>query len=175
MKYPNFTAGHGEAIINIIGGWDRFMAVLSGRARLIVEMIRYVVNLAEDPYCPEGWEVIYHNPGPSNFECTPDSFRLHLSPNQQDCKWIEGWDLLWVLVARGPRVNANMIDFWLANPDTFPKDWEVAYAWDTLYLDPSGYVCVRCVYRHGGELNSSWSWLGRDFGAYDPAVVPARS
>ena len=175
MKYPNFTAGHGEAIINIIGGWDRLMAVLQGRARLIVEMIRYIVNLAADPHCPEGWTVIYHNPGPSNFEYTPDSFKLHLSPNQQNGKWIKGWDLFWELVARGPRVNANMIDFWLANADAFPKEWNVVYCWDTLYLNPFGRVCVRCVYRFGGKLRSFWCWLGDDFGANSPAAVPASS
>ena len=45
-KYPDVTAGQTEAIINIVGGWDRFLKVLRGELVLtVVEKVKTLLSL----------------------------------------------------------------------------------------------------------------------------------
>jgi len=48
MKYPNFTAGDGEFLLNIIGGWEKFQQIKTGVLTLVVkasDLLKLVVTV----------------------------------------------------------------------------------------------------------------------------------
>lgn len=49
MKYPDFTAGDGEFLLNIIGGWERFQQIKKGVLTLVVkgsDLLKQVTTVA---------------------------------------------------------------------------------------------------------------------------------
>ena len=81
-----------------------------------------VVDLDTDPFIPEGWAVKGgdHQKG-GQFSWDSAAVELWLSPNQQNSKHIEGNKLRKEL-ANQPVLNANVLDFLLANPDIIPMN-----------------------------------------------------
>ncbi|PIR99236.1 hypothetical protein COT87_00525 [Candidatus Collierbacteria bacterium CG10_big_fil_rev_8_21_14_0_10_44_9] len=132
-----------------------------------------VVDLDTDPFIPEGWAVKGgdHQKG-GQFSWDSAAVELWLSPNQQNSKHIEGNKLRKEL-ANQPVLNANVLDFLLANPDIIPYEWKgkAVFFWGTIYRSPSGSSCVRYLYWIGGRWSWHASWLGHDWIGDDPALV----
>jgi len=118
------------------------------------------INLDADPFIPLGWSVESHRKG-GTFKWNPDEVHFYLSEQQKNRKFIEGKRLLKELENK-PLFNANFIDHLLAHPHLIPEIWKKdkagrvrrIFAWDTIYRDLNGDMCVRCLLWNGGN----WDW-----------------
>jgi len=72
-------------------------------------------------------------------------------------------------------VNANVLDYLLANPHLIPEEWKgkAVFFWGTIYRDRGDYLCVHCLLWGGVGWRWRSRWLGRDWHGDDPAAVPA--
>jgi hypothetical protein len=109
------------------------------------------------------------------FKWCASKVSLYLSKAQEKCKWIEGHYLREHLKGQ-PVLNANVLDYLLANPHIIPVEWKGkdVFFWGTIYRVSNGslwirYLCWRIEYR--------WHWNVRlpadTFGDNDPAAVSA--
>lgn len=145
--------------------------VVRGTAKVVV--VRHVIDCDADPFLPEGWKVESHK-RQGQLEWDPTKVKLHLSPNQQDCKCIEGNKLRKEL-ENEPVLNANALDYLLARPELIPEEWKGKYVffWGTIYRYSDGILCVRCLDWNGGRWGWAYDWLGRGFGGSLPAALSA--
>ncbi len=132
--------------------------------------VKHIIDLDADPFVPKGWEVESHNKG-GQFEWSPDKVRLHLSPNQQNGKIINGYKLREEL-ATEPLFNANMLDYLLAHPELIPEEWKgkAIFFWGTIYRSSGGSLYVRHLYWDGGYWSWYYDWLDDCFDSDDPAA-----
>jgi hypothetical protein len=80
-----------------------------------------------------------------------------------------------------PVMNANVLDYLLANPDLIPEEWKkdekgntrYIFFWGTVYRRSNGNLCVRCLYWDDSGWYWSLRWLVIDFFGFYPAAVPA--
>jgi hypothetical protein len=80
----------------------------------------HTIDCDADPYLPDGWKVEAHIKGGSlDFE--PAQMQFYLADGQKNGKTIEGNKLRKEL-ANMPVLNANVLDYLLANPDLIPED-----------------------------------------------------
>ncbi|MEK7642999.1 MAG: hypothetical protein AAB372_00920 [Patescibacteria group bacterium] len=168
MKYGELDLGQVEAIVNKLGGMEGVHRLLSGRAE--VTIVRHIIDCDVDPFTPDGWKVEEHKKG-GQFEWGPAKVSLHLSPNQKDGKVIEGNKLRKEL-AREPMLNANVLDYFLANQYLIPEEWKgkAVFFWGTIYRRSGGRLFVRCLYFDGGRWDWSCSWLDDDWDDIGPAA-----
>ena len=147
------------------------IAVLSGISEIIP--IKHVVDLDVDPMIPNGWTVEKHIKG-GQFEFDPEKVVLYLDEGQQDGGMIVGNELRQKLAGKGA-YNANLLDFYLANPHLIPEEWKgkFIFFWGTIYRYSSGDLYVRYFYWNGVRWNWNYYWLDDDFDGHNPAVVPA--
>ena len=151
-----------------------FKGVLAGTAQIVV--VKYVIDLDPDPFCPKGWTVEEHREG-GQLEWDPAKVQLYLSENQQNGKVIRGSQLREELKDR-LAYNANLLDYLLAHPELIPDEWksELVFFWGTIYRYPDGRLYVRYLGWHGGgRWRWLFHWLGSEFYGYGPAAVPASS
>ncbi len=114
----------------------------------------------------------------------PTKVKLHLSPNQEGGKVINGTKLQKEL-ANEPTLPANILDYLLKNPHLIPEEWKkdangntrYIFFWGTIYRGSACRRCVRYLYFNG----SGWAWdwdcrrLGFDWYGSDPAALRASS
>ena len=142
---------------------------------------QYLIDCDADPFVPSGWTVESHNKG-GQLAFNPTKVKLHLFPNQQGRKCVEGNKLRKELASE-PVLNANVLDYLLKNPRLIPEEWKkdasgnaiCIFFWGTIYCDSSGGLCVRYLYWDGRswyygsrQLGSAWDW-----GDDNPAAVLA--
>ena len=132
-----------------------------------------VINLDADPSTPDGWKVESHTKG-GHFTFDPSQVVLQLDSGQQNGKSIKGTELRSKL-KDVPVMNANMLDWYLANPQHISEEWKGKYVffWGTIYRDRDGSLCVRCLCWSGGQWYWGDDWLGHDWDSDDPALVRA--
>jgi len=144
--------------------------VLLGHASIAA--IEHVIDCDADPYIPDGWSVEEHQKG-GTFKWNAANVALHLDKGQKNGKWIEGNKLRKALAGK-PVLNANVLDYLIANPHLIPEEWKgkVVFFWGTIYRDRDGRLYVRYLFWRGGGWCWCALWLGgwRGFG---PAAVPA--
>jgi hypothetical protein len=90
-----------------------------------IRPVERAVNCDADPFMPSGWKVEEHKKG-GLFKWDPKNVSLHLSPNQQNRKEIEGNKLRKELADK-PALNANVLDYLLAHPHFIPEEWKGKY------------------------------------------------
>lgn len=138
-----------------------------------------VIDCDADPFVPDGWKVEAHTKGGSlNFD--PALVQFYLADGQKNGKSIEGNKLRKEL-ANMSVMNANVLDYLLANPDLIPEDWKTdesgntryIFFWGTIYRDSDGDLCVRCLCWGGGRWRWSYGWLGGSWSGDRPAAVLA--
>ncbi len=175
MKYGELNLGQVEAIVNKLGGMDGVHRFLSGEP--MVKMTKHIIDCDADPFVPSGWKVEEHKKS-GQFAFNPAKVKLHLSPNQQDGKVIEG-NKLHRELANEPVLNANVLDYLLAHPKLIPEEWKknekgntrYIFFWGTIYRDSGGYLCVRYLYWNDGSWSWSYYWLGYDWSGNGPAAL----
>ncbi len=136
------------------------------------------IDCDTQPYLPEGWTVEEHQRG-GMFTWDKEAQRdaLYLSNGQVERSGIEGNELRKELTEKSiPVLNANVLDYLLANPHLIPEEWKGRYVffWGTVYGRRDGRLCVRYLYWDDGEWNWSSYRLGIDFSSHRPAAVRAR-
>jgi hypothetical protein len=138
-----------------------------------------VIDCDADPFLPDGWKVEEHKKG-GQLVFDPSTVQFYLADGQKNGKSIEGNKLRKELVNM-PVMNANVLDYLLANPDLIPEEWKkdekgntrYIFFWGTVYRRSNGNLCVRCLYWDDSGWYWSLRWLVIDFFGFYPAAVPA--
>jgi len=94
-----------------------FRKVLLGHASIVA--IEHIIDLDADPFVPEGWKAEEHQKG-GQFNWDASKVSLYLSDAQKSGKCIEGNKLREELAGK-PVLNANVLDYLLANPHLLPR------------------------------------------------------
>jgi len=145
------------------------LPVLRGQAEVVVK--KHIIDCDADPFIPEGWSVEEHQKG-GQLEWNPEKIQLWLSKSQKDGGTIEGNKLRKELKSQSV-LNANVLDYLLANPHLIPEEWKGKYVcfWGTIYRSRSGRLIVRYLCWRGGGWDWDYDWLGDVWDDHCPAVV----
>lgn len=156
-----------KQIVTMIGGQDATEGEAKPEA---VDPVSLFISTSANPFVPPGWQVEEHQTG-AEFEWNPSKISFYLS-EQQEGKVIRGHELRKELQGK-PVLNANVLDWLLANPQHIPAEWKGKWIffWGTIYRDPSGNLFVRCLDWDGGQWDWYCCWLGDVWGADRPAAV----
>jgi len=148
-----------------------FKDVLSGTSNIV--KVKHIIDCDADPFIPDSWKVEEHIKG-GQFEWKPNKVGLYLSEKQKDGNSVEGNKLRKELKGKSV-LNANVLDYLLANPQLIPKEWKskAVFFWGTIYRRSDGNLYVRDLLWCGDRWNWSYSWLGNHWHDYNPAAVSA--
>jgi hypothetical protein len=140
------------------------------RGAVEIVVVKHIIDCDADPFMPEGWKVESHRKH-GKLEWNPSNVRLHLSPNQQNNKVIQGNNLRKEL-ENEPVLNANVADYLLAHPNLIPEEWKGKYVffWGTIYRDSGGNLYIRYLCWNGNRWGWSDDWLGYDWLSDNPAA-----
>lgn len=130
-----------------------------------------IFNDNKKPIIPKGydWKVEKHE---KHGKIDLSKLELHLEPEQKK-GYIKGEVLAERMKGKG--LNANVLDFLLENLELIPESWKgkYVYFWGTIYRDPDGDLCVRCLDWRGGGWYWGSDWLVGDWDSRGPAAVLA--
>jgi hypothetical protein len=134
-----------------------------------ITAIKNIIDLDANPFVPNGWAVEEHKKG-GLLDLSKSKIALFLTKKQKKGAVI-GNDLRKDF-ADQPVLNANLLDFYLANQHLIPEDWKGKYVffWGTIYRDSDGNLFVRCLFWNGGRWGWDCGWLVGDWDADGPAV-----
>jgi hypothetical protein len=138
-----------------------------------------VIDCDADPFLPDGWKVEEHKKG-EQFNFDPSIVQFYLADGQKNGKSIEGNKLRKELVNM-PVMNANVLDYLMANPDLIPEEWKkddagntrYIFFWGTIYRYSDGSLYVRYLYWFGVRWGWSSRWLGDGWDGSSPAAMLA--
>lgn len=150
------------------------LSVINGFAE-----VNHIIDCDVDPYIPDGWKVEEHKKG-GQFEWNPRKIELYLSPSQKDGKYING-NKFYKELEDEPVLNANVLDYFLANPRLIPEEWKKdsncnirhIFFWGTIYRHSDGSLCVRYLCWDDGRWYWRYRWLGLGWLAGDPSALLA--
>jgi hypothetical protein len=137
-----------------------------------IKGIEHVIDCDAAPFIPSGWKVEEHQKG-GNIKFDASKVELYLSKKQKSGS-IEGNKLREEL--KGKKVlNANVMDYLLANPKAIPEEWkgEYIFFWGTIYRYSDGCLCVRYLAWSDTEWLWSSLWLSLDWLGYYAAALSA--
>jgi len=171
MKYASLELGTVEAIVNKLGGLEGAQRFLRGDAEVVIKT--HVIDCDANPYVPNNWKVEEHIKG-GELRWNPDEVELYLCDKQKGGT-IEGNELRKLLKGK-PVLNANVLDYLLANPQLIPEEWKdkAVFFWGTIYRGLHGLVFVRYLFWSGDRWYWDFDWLGNDFDDNDPAVLSCK-
>ncbi len=149
-----------------------FTRFLQNGARLQI-VGNHIIDCDANPFIPNGWTVHSHTKG-GQLAFDPNKIELYLSGEQKNGGVIGGNRLLKMLAKR-PTLNANVLDYLLANPNLIPEEWKGKYVFffGTIYRDSYGFLFVRCLRWGGDRWYSDYHWLGHDWYSSHPVAVLA--
>lgn len=152
----------------------KLLSVLRGQANIVA--VKHIINCDVDPYLPRDWKVEEHTTRRGQFEFDPTKIILHLDEEQQIGGVIAGNKLREKLKGK-PVLNANVLDYLLANPGLIPEEWKEKFIffWGTIYRDLRDGLCVRCLDWDGDGWVWSYFWLGDGFRDDNPCAALASS
>lgn len=139
-----------------------------------IRAVEHIIDCDSNPFVPNGWRVEEHKKV-GQLKWDPKKISLHLSKNQKKGKVIEGNKLRKELENQQV-LNANVLDYLLANSHLIPEEWKGKYVffWGTIYRRSDGGLCVRCLYWDGGRWGWDYYWLGNGrgwCGSYPAALL----
>jgi len=172
MKYADATFGLAEAVFNKLGGIEGVQRFLRGDAEVVIK--NHIINCDADPYLPDGWKKVEEHIKGGQLRWNSDEVSLYLSDKQKDGSWIVGNKLRKEL--KGKLVlNANVLDYLLANPQIIPEEWKdkVVFFWGTIYRSSDVNLYVRYLIWRDGMWNWSNLWLDDSWSGSYPAAVSA--
>ncbi len=149
-----------RAVLPSIGDFKEFL-----------NKVAQIVNCDVKPFVPEGWKVVEHIKG-GKWEWDPSKVLLYLSDGQKGGERIEGNKLREELKGKSV-LNANVLDFLLANPLLIPEEWKgkAVFFWGTVYRNADGNLVVRYLYWNGTRWHWGYSWLAYDWIDLSPAAL----
>lgn len=136
-----------------------FRKVLDGHA--IITVPEHLIDCDADPFVPnrwslDGWSVEEHRKG-GMFQWDPTKVKLWLAKGQRGGGSMVGLSLRTEL-AEKPVMNANVLDYLLANPHLIPDGWNIVFFWGTIYrIHCADSLCVRYLCKIDGR----WIWRVR--------------
>ena len=131
----------------------------------------HVINCCVYPRIPKGFRIEQHLRS-GEFFWDSSKIKLYLCEKQKKDS-IGGHKLRQKLQGKAV-LNANVLDYLLANPYLIPKDWKgkFVFFWGTIYANPHGILYVR--YLCWGS-DRRWIWnnhcLGDDYNNKCPATL----
>jgi len=132
-----------------------------------------VVDLDAVPFIPEGWAVESHQQG-GQFVFDASQLKLCRAADQRIGEQFIGGRKLWLETENWPVVNANILDFLLANPHLIPEDWKgkSVFFWGTVYreLDYKN-LCVRYLYWNDVQWQWKFHYMSYVWDGHNPALV----
>ncbi|MDP1814653.1 MAG: hypothetical protein Q8K92_09425 [Leadbetterella sp.] len=143
-----------------------------------IKAVEHAIDCDSDPFIPNGWKVEEHQKGGiMKFDASKVSF--YLSKKQKNGR-IEGNKLREELKNK-KILNANVLDYLLANPKAIPDEWKkdengntrYIFFWGTIYRNSRGGLYVRCLSWYVGEWRWGGRWRSYGFGSDDPSAVLA--
>ena len=139
-----------------------------------IQTNNHLIDCDADPFIPSYLKEVVSHQRDGRFVFDPTKIKLYLSPNQKNGKFIKG-EQLQTELANESVLNANILDYLLANPIIIPDEWKgkCIFFWGTVYRGSRGGLYVRYLYFRGGEWRSDDDWLGRGWRGGDPAAVRA--
>lgn len=167
-KYSSLDLGTIEAVFNKLGGIEGAQRFLRGDVGVVTN---HLINLDAKPFVPNGWKVEEHRQG-GQFAWDKAKTGLYLADRQKSGT-IVGNELRKVLKDQ-PVLNANALDYLLANPHLIPEEWKGKYVffWGTIYRSSGGGLYVRCLCWDDGRWRWGSFWLGYGwFGGFPAAVL----
>lgn len=169
-KYSSLDLGTIEAVVNKLGGLEGVKHFLRGEVGVVTN---HVINLDAKPFVPNGWQLEEHIKG-GQFAWDKAKVGLHLEPEQQNGKVIFAHELRKRLENQ-PVLNANALDYLLANSELIPDEWKGKYVffWGTIYRYSDGLRYVRCLYWGGDRWHCGNDWLDLVWDSSRPAAVLA--
>jgi len=142
------------------------------KAKVLRQQSASMIDLDAEPFIPEGWTVPkgFHQKG-GQFAFDPAQMKLYIDAGQQNGKSIPGTQLHQKL-ADVPVMNANMLDWYLANRQHIPEEWKGKHIffWGTIYRNCYGR-CVRYLSWRSGWWGWGGLWFGTGWVANYPALV----
>ena len=174
LKVAFARNGWSEQLIDAACEADKlgqFKQVLLGYATITV--VEHAIDCDVQPYTPDGWSVEDHQKG-GVWKWDVSQVELYLADSQKNGKSIPGHELRKDL-AKKPVMNANVLDYLLANPHLIPEEWKdkSVFFWGTIYRNAVGDLCVRSLYWGGGTWYWVYRWLVSDWRGHGPALLRA--
>ena len=158
----------------------RVLAQSEEKLRLVLSLVRpeakqekNIIDCDANPFTPDGWKVVDHKKA-GQLIWDPTRISLYLSEGQKNGKVIKGKKLCKEL-KNMPVLNANVLDYLLANPHLIPEEWKdkYVYFWGTIYRDSDGDLRVRCLDWYVHRWYWLCHWLGNDWRDVRPAALLA--
>lgn len=146
----------------------RLLPAVRGTVDIVITT--HTIDCDADPFVPDGWKVEEHQKG-GQLQWDAEKVSLYLCDEQRGGS-IEGNQLRKKL--KGESVlNANVLDYLLANPQLIPDDWKGRYIffWGTIYRHSLGRPCVRYLHCFGWPWSWNYRWLDREFNDHYPAAL----
>jgi hypothetical protein len=146
------------------------LAYVRGSAEF--KAIAHMIDCDADPFIPDGLTVEEHRKG-GLLDLAKTKIALYLTKGQKKGR-VVGNDLRKELAGQ-PVLNANVLDYYLANQHLIPEEWKgkAVFFWGTIYRDRVGHLYVRFLYWSGVGWRWHHYWFGFDWRDDNPAAVRA--
>jgi hypothetical protein len=172
IKLAARRAGATNADLKRLSEGDVFaqiLPVLRGFGEVMI--IKHIIDCDAKPFVPDGWKVEEHIKG-GQFKWDSSQIEPYLDKSQKNGKSIVG-NKLRELLAGKSALNANVLDYLLANTELIPEEWKGKYIffWGTVYRNSDGRLYVRYLYWNGDRWHWYFYWLGYGFYDDDPAAL----
>ncbi len=136
--------------------------------------IQNFIDCDADPIVFPGWLSLEQHRKGGMLKWNIAKFMLHIVKEQESSrhKYIVG-DYLREKLYEMAVMNANVLDYLLANPHLIPEEWKIrrVFFWGTIYRDEKGSLFVRYLFWRKGEWRWYAKWLGDHWGELDPAAI----
>jgi hypothetical protein len=151
--------------------------MISARSHVIWTRTNHIIDCDVTPFLPKDWlEVMTHQKN-GQFKWIASEICLCYSKLQKT-EGILGTKLRQKL-AKKPIMNANVLDYLLANQHLIPDRWKEetngntisVFFWGTIYRDWEGELCVRCLRWRNAAWHWNCNWLDRHWFDGSPAAV----
>lgn len=138
-----------------------------------ITVVEHIIDCDANPFVPNGWKVEEHQKS-GHFKLDISLVQFFRTEGQQNGNVMEGNNLRKELASK-PVLNANVLDYLLANPHLIPEYWKgkAVFFWGTIYRRSDGRLYVRCLHWDGDRWRWSNYWLGRAWGDSAPAALRA--
>ncbi len=124
------------------------------------------------PFVPDGWFGYRKHRRDGQFVWDPTKITLWLSRDQRDHGLADG-ETICSELANKPILNANVLDYLLANQHLIPDELGCMYIlfWGTEYYDLFGKPCIRYLYKSGARWYWSSEWIDDELNNHRQAIL----